>query len=92
LILVSGKDEGSSTLEPPLRLKEMGTCAMAEVAAVVRCAYGRVWVDTGVVISASWSFTGDPEGENKNEGVGEDQKSLVREYAMERVRSPCGSL
>jgi hypothetical protein len=79
LILVSGKDGGSSTLEPPLRLKEMGTCAMAaEVAEVVRCAYGRVWVDTGaVVISASWSFTGDPEGENKNEGVGEDQKRFV---------------
>jgi hypothetical protein len=30
----------------------MGACAMAEVAAVVRCAYGQVWVDTGAVVIA----------------------------------------
>jgi hypothetical protein len=35
-----------------LWLKEMGAYAMAEVAAVVRCAYGRVWVDTGAVVIA----------------------------------------
>jgi hypothetical protein len=31
---------------------------------------------------------GDPEGENKSEGAGGGSKE-VREYAMERVRSPC---
>jgi hypothetical protein len=39
------------TLEPPLRLKEMGACATAEVAGVVRRAYGR-GVDTGAVVIA----------------------------------------
>jgi hypothetical protein len=38
-----------TTLEPPLRLKEMGACATAEVARVVRRAYDQ-GVDTGAVV------------------------------------------
>jgi hypothetical protein len=43
LILVSRKDEGSSTLEPPIWLKEIDARATVEVAGVAKCAYGREW-------------------------------------------------
>jgi hypothetical protein len=39
----------------------------------------------------SRSLTGDPEGENESEGAGGGSEE-VQEYAIERVRSPFGSL
>jgi hypothetical protein len=55
------RGEGSSTLEPSLRLKEMGARVTTEVGGVVRCADGRSGLDTGAVVIASvWSTWQSP--------------------------------